>query len=132
MRRWLETHGILLTKSLGQTFSMTGTNCGIADAAGIEPGDSLPNGPDWDPDGTPFAQQSRHGREVDRRLVDILQERFGRESRFTLVHADALAWLRETRGTGAPPNWWPTFPTLWVPRSSWNLLSPPNRPPVWW
>mgnify|MGYP002384153793 CR=1 FL=1 len=28
--------------------------------------------------------------------MDILQERFGRESRFTLVHADALAWLRET------------------------------------
>ncbi|MFO1459769.1 MAG: 16S rRNA (adenine(1518)-N(6)/adenine(1519)-N(6))-dimethyltransferase RsmA [Verrucomicrobiota bacterium] len=100
MRRWLETHGILLTKSLGQNFLHDGNQLRrIADAAGIEPGDSLLEiGPGLGPltelllaRGGPVTAV-----EVDRRLVDILQERFGRESRFTLVHADALAWLRET------------------------------------
>lgn len=100
MKRWLETRGLILTKSLGQNFLHDGNQLRrIADAAGIEPGDSLLEiGPGLGPltelllaRGVPVTAV-----EVDRRLVEILGERFGQESRLTLVSADALAWLRET------------------------------------
>lgn len=100
MKRWLETRGLILTKSLGQNFLHDGNQLRrIADAAGIEPGDSLLEiGPGLGPltelllaRGGPITAV-----EVDRRLVEILRERFGQESRLTLVHADALEWLRET------------------------------------
>ncbi|MBL9173426.1 MAG: ribosomal RNA small subunit methyltransferase A [Verrucomicrobiales bacterium] len=100
MRRWLETRGIVLTKSLGQNFLHDGNQLRrIADAAGIVPGDSLLEiGPGLGPltelllaRGNPVTAV-----EVDRRLVEILKERFGGEPNFTLVQADALAWLRET------------------------------------
>jgi 16S rRNA (adenine1518-N6/adenine1519-N6)-dimethyltransferase len=113
MRRLLDERGLQLTRSLGQNFLHDGNQLRrIAAAAELRPGDRvLEIGPGLGPltellvaSGCPVTAI-----EMDRRLVEILAGRFGVQavpalpdlpaeptgSRLTLLHADALGWLRQ-------------------------------------
>lgn len=98
MRRWLDTRGIQLTRSLGQNFLHDGNQLRrIVAAAGIAPGDPvLEIGPGLGPLTELLMEAS--GRvlavEKDRRLVEVLRERFAGDARLELVEADALEWLK--------------------------------------
>ncbi len=99
MRRILESRGIQLTKSLGQNF-LHDTNQlrRIVDLAEVRAGDRvLEIGPGLGPltelllaDGAEVLAM-----EKDARLVEVLQERFGRHPRITLLHTDALDAVKE-------------------------------------
>lgn len=119
MRRLLDERGLQLTRSLGQNFLHDGNQLRrIVAAAELGPGDRvLEIGPGLGPltellvaSGCPVTAI-----EMDRRLVDILEQRFecqavselaasadkepidlgSTEARLTLLHADALVWLRQ-------------------------------------
>lgn len=119
MRRLLDERGLQLTRSLGQNFLHDGNQLRrIVAAAELRPGDRvLEIGPGLGPltellvgSGCPVTAI-----EMDRRLVDILEQRFecravsesaapadkepadlgSTEARLTLLHADALVWLRQ-------------------------------------
>ena len=98
MRRWLESRGIQLTRSRGQNFLHDGNQLRrIAAAADCQPGDSLLEiGPGLGPltelliaTGIPVLAV-----EKDQRLVEVLRERFATAANFTLLHDDALEWLK--------------------------------------
>lgn len=119
MRRLLDERGLQLTRSLGQNFLHDGNQLRrIVAAAELAPGDRvLEIGPGLGPltellvaSGCPVTAI-----EMDRRLVDILEQRFGCRAVSelethaevssaaegglaacpTLLHADALVWLRQ-------------------------------------
>lgn len=100
MRRWLESRGIQLTKSLGQNFLHDGNQLRrIVAAAVLGPEDRvLEIGPGLGPLTELLLQTAGHvtAVELDERLVAILRERFAATSRLELIPADALAWLRES------------------------------------
>ena len=60
--------------------------------------------------------------ELDRDLVEGLQQRFGAEPRFQLQSGDVLALPQLGDGSAVPPRWWPTFRTT-SPGLCWS---------VWW
>lgn len=99
MRRWLDARGLQLTKSLGQNFLHDGNQLRrIAAAAELSPDDSiLEIGPGLGP--LTEVLLAGAGRvtavEVDARLVSALKERFAEAAELELIHADALAWLRQ-------------------------------------
>jgi 16S rRNA (adenine1518-N6/adenine1519-N6)-dimethyltransferase len=100
MRDLLSTRGIQLTKSLGQNFLHDQNQLDrIAGAGGVSPGDRiLEIGPGLGP---LTAKLLERGAEVlaiekDRRLVEFLHERFGREPRLKLLEDDALAYVKSS------------------------------------
>ncbi len=100
MRRWMEAHGLQLTRSLGQNFLHDGNQLRrIAAAAELSPSDAiLEIGPGLGPLTELLLAGSRQvtAVEVDARLVAALKERFPDRPGFELLHADALAWLRDS------------------------------------
>jgi 16S rRNA (adenine1518-N6/adenine1519-N6)-dimethyltransferase len=112
MRRWLDERGIQLTKSLGQNFLHDGNQLRrIAAAAELSQADKvLEIGPGLGPLTELLLEQAGEvlALEIDARLVKILDERFREKaSRLTLVHADALKWIRQN-----PRDW-----------SGWKLVA---------
>jgi 16S rRNA (adenine1518-N6/adenine1519-N6)-dimethyltransferase len=98
MRQILASRDIQLTKSLGQNF-LHDSNIlqKIATAARLSPTDRvLEVGPGLGPLTELLIQQSAEvfAIEMDERLLDFLAERWPQEPKLTLLHADALAWLR--------------------------------------
>jgi len=105
----LDERAIVLTKSLGQNFLHDGNQLRrIADAAELTGSDSvLEIGPGLGPLTEVLLERS--GRvlaiEKDGRLVDVLRDRFAPvlapadsgDSRLSLLHADALEYVREAR-----------------------------------
>jgi 16S rRNA (adenine1518-N6/adenine1519-N6)-dimethyltransferase len=99
MRRLLASRDLQLTKSLGQNFLHDGNQLRrIAAAAGLEGTDRiLEIGPGLGP----LTELLLAGAgevtavEKDGRLVEVLKDRFHGDDRFHLVHADALAWIRD-------------------------------------
>ena len=98
MRRWLDSRGIQLTRSLGQNFLHDGNQLRrIAVAGDFQPGDQLLEiGPGLGPltelliaSGSPVLAV-----EKDQRLVEVLRERFAGVAKFSLLHDDALEWLK--------------------------------------
>ncbi len=100
MRRWMDARGLQLTRSLGQNFLHDGNQLRrIVAAAELSPDDAvLEIGPGLGP--LTELLLSRAARvtavEVDARLVAAMKERFSGVASLELIHADALAWLRET------------------------------------
>lgn len=98
MRQWLDERGIRLTKSLGQNFLHDAHQLErIVRAAALQPADHvLEIGPGLGP--LTERLLARAGQvlavEKDERLVEVLRLRFVNEPRLTLVHDDALEWLR--------------------------------------
>jgi 16S rRNA (adenine1518-N6/adenine1519-N6)-dimethyltransferase len=96
----LADRGILLTKSLGQNFLHDQNQIRrIVDAADLREGEQiLEIGPGLGPlTGALLERQVRlTSIEIDRRLVEFLGDRFQSEPLLTLLHADALEWLRTT------------------------------------
>jgi 16S rRNA (adenine1518-N6/adenine1519-N6)-dimethyltransferase len=98
MRQILDTRQLQLTKSLGQNFLHDGNQLRkIADAGELTNADHvLEIGPGLGP----LTEEllNRAGKvfaiEKDHRLVSFLKERFGGNSRFELLHADALEFLK--------------------------------------
>ena len=101
MRQILESGGLRLTRSLGQNF-LHDTNQlrRIVLAAELSRADQvLEVGPGLGPL-TELLLAEAGGVlaiEKDRRLVEVLQQRWPEERRFTLVHADALEFIRHER-----------------------------------
>jgi 16S rRNA (adenine1518-N6/adenine1519-N6)-dimethyltransferase len=98
MRRWLDSRGIQLTRSLGQNFLHDGNQLRrIATAGELSPSDKLLEiGPGLGPltelliaSGAPVLAI-----EKDQRLVEVLRERFADQPSFELLHDDALEWLK--------------------------------------
>lgn len=98
MRQLLESRGIQLTKSLGQNFLHDGNQLRrIVECAAPAPDDRvLEIGPGLGP--LTELLLERAGRvlaiEKDRRLHEVLRERFGGCDKLELLHADALEVLR--------------------------------------
>lgn len=99
MRRWIDSRGLQLTKSLGQNFLHDGNQLRrIVAAADLGAGDRiLEIGPGLGPltellvaTGLPVTAV-----EKDARLIPILDERFAERESLTLLHRDALEWLQE-------------------------------------
>ncbi|HTH49201.1 MAG TPA: 16S rRNA (adenine(1518)-N(6)/adenine(1519)-N(6))-dimethyltransferase RsmA, partial [Candidatus Limnocylindria bacterium] len=101
MRRILELSDIQLTKSLGQNFLHDGNQLRRIVAAGeIGPTDRvLEIGPGLGPLTEILLAEAAEvlAIEKDRRLVEVLQQRFEKEPKLQLLQADALAWLRDNR-----------------------------------
>ena len=99
MRRILEMSDIQLTKSLGQNFLHDGNQLRRIVAAGeVGPTDRvLEIGPGLGPLTEILLAEAGEvlAIEKDRRLVEVLQQRFEKEPKLQLLQADALAWLRE-------------------------------------
>lgn len=101
MKQILAAGRIQLTKSLGQNFLHDQNQLRrIADAAELTPADAvLEIGPGLGP--LTEYLLARAGRvlaiEKDLRLVEFLRERFAAESKLTLLHDDALDYLRRER-----------------------------------
>jgi len=98
MRELLGREGIQLTKSLGQNFLHDANQLRrIMDAAELTPADKvLEVGPGLGP---LTEQLVKHAGEVlaiekDGRLIGLLQQRFGRAGKLTLLHDDALQFLK--------------------------------------
>lgn len=94
MRALLSQHGIMLTKSLGQNFLHDGNQLRrIAAAGDIQPADKLL---EIGPGLGPLTELLLAGGnevlaiEKDRRLIPLLEDRFGKLPNFTLLHDDAL------------------------------------------
>lgn len=108
MRELLDRRGIQLTRSLGQNFLHDAHQLErIADMAGLTPADKvLEIGPGLGPLTELLLQKAGEvlAIEKDARLMEILNERFGRQistpqsvsatPHFTLLHADALELLK--------------------------------------
>lgn len=98
MRSLLATEGIRLTKSLGQNFLHDANQLRrIAAAAELTRNDkALEIGPGLGPLTELLVQQTREvlAIEKDARLVKVLQQRFASVRHLTLVHEDALKFLR--------------------------------------
>lgn len=98
MRRVLDERGIQLTKSLGQNFLHDGNQLRrIAAAAELGQRDKvLEIGPGLGPLTELLLERAGAvlAIETDRRLVEFLQQRFAGASHLTLLHADALDYLR--------------------------------------
>lgn len=99
IRRELAAHGIQLTKSLGQNFMHDANQIRrIVAAAEVGAADSvLEIGPGLGPLTEVLLREAGHvlAIEADGRLAERLRERFAGDSRFELLHADALAILRQ-------------------------------------
>src|SRR5882762_1221023 len=101
MRQILAEGNIQLTKSLGQSFLHDANQLQrIANPAQLEASDQvLEIGPGLGPLTELLVR--RVGRvlaiEKDRRLIEVLKDRFANVSNLQLVHADALEYLQETR-----------------------------------
>lgn len=99
MKQWLEKQGVHLTKSLGQNFMHDQNQLRrMVESASLELRDRiLEIGPGLGPL-TEFLL-AEVGEvlaiEVDQRLVTILQERFRDKPHFSLIHADALQFIRQ-------------------------------------
>lgn len=111
MRQILSAGQVQLTKALGQNFLHDGNQVRrMLAAAELRASDRvLEIGPGLGPLTELLAEQVSHvtAIETDRRLIQILAERFATTRNLTLIHADALAYLR-------------TDPTDW---SSWKLVA---------
>ncbi len=111
MRQILSAGGIQLTKSLGQNFLHDGNQLRrIVAAAELRPGDQvLEIGPGLGPLTELLLAQAGEvlAIEMDRRLVDFLQNRFREARHFILRHDDALEFLRRE-----PADW-----------SDWKLVA---------
>src|SRR5438876_8812386 len=98
MRQILAEHGIQLTKSLGQNFLHDANQLRqIVAAAELGRSDKvLELGPGLGPLTELLLAQAGEvlAIEKDRRLVAFLRERFASASNFTLIHDDALEYLR--------------------------------------
>jgi 16S rRNA (adenine1518-N6/adenine1519-N6)-dimethyltransferase len=101
IRSLLTQRDIRLTKSLGQNFLHDGNQLRrIVDAAELTPHDKvLEIGPGLGPLTELLAEKAGEvlAIEMDRRLVDFLKERFAAATNLSLVHDDALAWLRREK-----------------------------------
>ena len=99
MRHILATRDIRLTKSLGQNFLHDGNQIRrIIAAAELTPADQvLEIGPGLGPLTEALLAAGGHvfAIEKDRRLVEVLEQRFADEPRLRLLHADALEYLQE-------------------------------------
>ena len=98
MRQILASRDIQLTKSLGQNF-LHDSNVlrKITQAARLVPTDRvLEVGPGLGPLTELLLSEASElfAIEMDERLLDYLAERWPQEPKLTLLHADALAWLR--------------------------------------
>lgn len=98
MRDLLATRGIQLTKSLGQNFLHDANQLQrIVALGGVKPGDNiLEIGPGLGPLSELLLKSGARvlAIEKDKRLIEALQERFGKEERLGLLHADALQFLK--------------------------------------
>src|SRR5687767_6984428 len=110
IRQILAERGIQLTKSLGQNFLHDANQLRrIVAAAELDPADKvLEIGPGLGPLTELLVEQAGEvfAIEKDARLVDVLTKRFAKKRSLTVLHADALEFLkREQR------NW-----------SDWNVV----------
>ncbi len=98
MREWLDKRDIQLTKSLGQNFLHDANQLErIVRAAELTPADKvLEIGPGLGPLTELLLAKTGEvlAVEKDGRLVEVLQERFEPAKSFTLLHADALEFLK--------------------------------------
>jgi 16S rRNA (adenine1518-N6/adenine1519-N6)-dimethyltransferase len=98
MKEILASSQIQLTKSLGQIFLHDANQLRrIIEAAEIEPADKIVEiGPGLGPLTELLVARAGHvlGIEKDRKLFDVLRDRFAASSKLTLLHADALAYLQ--------------------------------------
>jgi 16S rRNA (adenine1518-N6/adenine1519-N6)-dimethyltransferase len=98
MRQLLSSRGIQLTKSLGQNFLHDENQLArIADRGEIAPGDRvLEIGPGLGPLTEQLLQRGAEvfAIEKDRRLCEVLNERFAREKRLKLIEDDALRYVK--------------------------------------
>ena len=101
MRQLLAAGNIQLTKSLGQNFLTDGNQIRrILAAAELTPADSiLEIGPGLGTMTEVLLEHTAQVRaiEIDHRLYSVLERRFAQQPRLTLVHADALDYLKEHR-----------------------------------
>jgi 16S rRNA (adenine1518-N6/adenine1519-N6)-dimethyltransferase len=99
MRQILAERGIQLTKSLGQNFLHDANQLKrIAAAAELSAQDRvLEIGPGLGPLTELLVEQAAEvlALEKDRRLVEVLAERFGNRRNLTVLHEDALDYLKE-------------------------------------
>lgn len=97
IRQILDARGIQLTRSLGQNFLHDANQLKkIADAAELAPADNvLEIGPGLGPLTELLIERSGKvlAVEMDRRLVNYLEDRFKSAANFELIHADALRWI---------------------------------------
>jgi 16S rRNA (adenine1518-N6/adenine1519-N6)-dimethyltransferase len=104
MKQTLAEGGIQLTKSLGQNFLHDGNQLRrIADAAELGQRDKvLEIGPGLGPLTELLLERAGEvlAIETDRRLVEFLQKRFAGARHLTLLHTDALDYLRQHGGWG--------------------------------
>jgi 16S rRNA (adenine1518-N6/adenine1519-N6)-dimethyltransferase len=104
MRRVLDERGLQLTKSLGQNFLHDGNQLRrIVEAAQLGKRDRvLEIGPGLGPLTERLLEQAGEvlAIETDRRLVEFLQHRFAGVGNLTLLHTDALDYLRQNRHWG--------------------------------
>ncbi len=111
MKQILAAGGVRLAKSLGQNFLHDANQLRrIVAAAGLREGDRiLEIGPGLGPLTELLLASAREllAIEKDRRLVELLQRRFGTAQTLSLVHKDALDYLRQ-------------HPTDW---SEWKLVA---------
>ena len=100
IRNILNDEDIMLTKSLGQTFMHDQNQLRkIVGLAKLTPEDQVIEiGPGLGPLTGLMLQSAGHvtAIETDRRLVKLLEERFGEQGNFNLQHADALKVIRMT------------------------------------
>ena len=98
MKQILEVGGLRLTKSLGQNFLHDGNQLRrIVAAAELQPLDKvLEIGPGLGPLTETLVKQASHvlAIEKDRRLFELLQQRFADQRNLTLLHDDALEYLK--------------------------------------
>ena len=101
LKQTLESHGIQLTRSLGQNFLHDGNQLRrLVATASLTPEDRvLEIGPGLGPLTELLLPQVKEvlAIETDQRLVAILQERFADAKNLRLVHTNALEYLRCTR-----------------------------------
>lgn len=99
MRQILDSGAIQLTKSLGQNFLHDQNQLRrIADAGAIEPTDKiLEIGPGLGPLTELLVAEAGEvlAIEKDGRLYDFLRERYAKNEKLTLLHEDALEYLRQ-------------------------------------
>ncbi len=100
IRAILNDEDILLTRSLGQTFMHDQNQIRkIVDLARLTPGDLVIEiGPGLGPLTELLLDTAGHvtAIETDRRLINLLNQRFGQRDNFTLQHADAMKIVRKT------------------------------------
>ena len=100
IRNILREEDIQLTRSLGQNFLHDQHQLRkIVALARLDPADKiLEVGPGLGPLTDPLLQAAGHvtAIEKDRRLVELLEQRFANRENFILKHADALRVVRKT------------------------------------